>query len=348
MSHRKIRIRLFAVLVVAAMLLAACSRGSSKAADAPASAAAGPKAPTYVIKMGQCYALNDNIQLAALMLSDLVFERTNGDVKIEVFGGGQLGGTVEQMEMVQNGILPACAEAINAMDGFVPLAGIESYPFLFESPQQLFRFLNSDLAQELWKDIGQDYFVLTGAQFRGVRMLQTTRPVRQLSDLKGLKLRTANMKILHRPWEFLGAATTPMTFTEIYMGLQQGTIEGQENPLFTSYASGFHEIEKYVINTEHVFGFVAFVWNKAFFESLPKNYQDIIRKASDEVAEWRNGIEADAQKEYIKLFLDAGLELIELKDLDKWRAALVEPLKQEFPYMQDWVNRIKEFNKSNP
>jgi len=331
MSFKKNQIRLFIVLVAVTMLFAACGRGTGAA---------------HVIRMGHVYSLTDNIHPAALMLSELVYDRTNGNVRIEVFGAGQLGGTVENMEMVQNGIIQAAAEAINALDGFVPLAGIESYPFLFESYQQLFRFLESDLAQELWRDIGQNYFVLTGVQYRGVRMLQTTRPVRQLSDLSGLRLRTAFMRTLHRPWEILGAATVPMTFTEIYMGLQQGTIEGQENALMTSYASGFHEVQRYFMDTNHVFGYVGFIWNKAFFESLPQQYQDIIRQASDEVAAWRNEVEVGVQEVYHQRFLDAGLTFVEVIDLDQWRTVLEEPLRHEFPYMQEWVTRILEFNAS--
>lgn len=290
--------------------------------------------------------MEDHLHLSANMLADLVFERTNGAVKIEVFGGGQLGGTVEQMEGVANGIIPACAEALNVIDGFVPLADIESYPFLFDSSDQLIAFLNSDLSKELWEDMGEDYFRIMGAQFRGVRMLQTTKPVRQLSDLQGLKLRTANMKILHKPWEFLGCATTPMGFTEIYTGLQQGTIEGQENPLFTSYASGFQEIEKYVIDTRHVYGIVAFIFNKKYFEELPQEYQDVILEASEEAATWRNELEVQKEGEYIDLFTDAGLEFIELSDIDEWKKALEEPLKQEFADLQPWVQRIQEFNAS--
>jgi len=337
--------RFFAMVLILALTL--CLVSCSGASEPKPGAAGSPAAsgtPEYVIKMGHCYALEDNIHLASNMLADLVFERTNGAVKIEVFGGGQLGGSVEQMEAVVNGIQPACAEAINVLDGFVPLADIESYPFLFDNSDQLIAFLNNDLSQELWEEIGGDYFRIMGAQFRGVRMLQTTKPVRQLSDLKGLKLRTANMMILHKPWEFLGCATTPMGFTEIYTGLQQGTIEGQENPLFTSYASGFQEIEKYVIDTRHVYGIVAFVFNKEYFDGLPQEYQDVIMQASKEVAEWRNDLEVQMQDEYIKLFTDAGAEFIELSDIEDWKKMLEEPLEKEFANLQPWVRKIKEFN----
>jgi TRAP-type C4-dicarboxylate transport system substrate-binding protein len=196
--------------------------------------------------------------------------------------------------------------------------------------------------------MGGEHFLLTGVQYRGVRMLQTTRPVRRLSDLSGIRLRTGHMTILHRPWVHLGAAAVPMAFTEIYMGLQQGTIEGQENPLLTSYASGFHEVERFFMNTEHVYGMVGFVWNRAFFESLPREYQDIIRQASNEVAEWRFQVEEEAQEEYIRLFIEAGLEYIMVEDLHEWRRVLEEPLRQDFPFMQDWVARINEFNRLNP
>ena len=342
MSHRKSQFRLLVVLVVVAMLFAACNRGRSGGG-----AAGAAESPSYVVKMGHIYSLEDNLHRAALMLSDLVSQRTNGKVTIEVYGGGQLGGTVALMESVADGVIPAAAEAINGMEALVPLAGIESYPFLFDNAEQLFKFLNSDLSKELWKDIGGNRYVLTGAQYRGVRMLQTIVPVRKLADLKGLKIRTANAKALHLPWVILGAAATPMDFTEAYMAMQQGAVDGQENPLFTSYASGFHEIEKYVMNTEHVYGIVTFVWNKAYFDGLPQEYQNIIRQASDEVVEWRNKIEANAQGDYIKLFLDAGCEYIELPDLDEWKRVLEEPLRQEFPHMQAWVDRIKEFNRAN-
>ena len=181
-----------------------------------------------------------------------------------------------------------------------------------------------------------------------VRGLHALGAVDDVGDLQGLRLRTAHMRILNRPWVILGAAAVPMAMTEIYMGLQQGTIEGQENPLLTSLAGGFHEIQRYITNTEHVHGIVGFVWNRAYFQSLPREYQDIIRQASNEVSQWRNRVEAEAQASYIQRSIDMGLELIQLRDLDQWKAALAEPLRQDFPELQAWVNRIREFNRAGP
>lgn len=135
-----------------------------------------------------------------------------------------------------------------------------------------------------------------------------------------------------------------MAYNEIYTGLQQGTIDGQENPLQSSYSMGFQDIEKYVMKTYHVINFTAYFFNKQKFESLPIEYQEIIKEACEDSAAWRTETELASDAEYLKLFEEAGLEIIEVEDLDKWKEILEEPLKEKFPYLQDWVKRIKEFN----
>lgn len=333
-------------LGVALILVLGMTIGLAGCGGSSSSEKEGEKKPEYVLKLAHPYALEDNIHKSSQKLAELVEERTDGAIKIEIYGAGQLVTIVEEIESVVSGTLHIAADAINTMDGFKPLAGIESYPFLFNSAEELVAFLDSDLSRELYDDIGGDTFKILGPQFRGARYLQTTKPVRQLSDLKGLKLRCAPMKILHKPWEILGANVTPMDFTEIYTGLQQGTIEGQENPLLTSYAAGFAEVEKYVMNTKHVYGVVGWIFNKQFFESLPDEYQQIIMESAKEAADWRTQIDLESEEVYLQKFIEAGAEYIELEDLDEWQKALEEPLKEEFPYMQEWVAKIKEFTAS--
>ncbi|OUP69239.1 hypothetical protein B5F10_18345 [Anaerotruncus colihominis] len=327
-------------------LIACGGQNSSEGVSSSSTSTTGtPSAePEYILKLGHAFAITDNQHIATEMMAEQVFEKTNGAVKIEIYPASQLGNTTELIEAVYNGYQDICIDSLNTMEAFVPLCNIEAYPFLFDNTDQLVAFLNSELCDELLAEIGGDDLVLLGPQLRGARMLQATKPVRNLDDLKGLKIRTASMAILNYPWEVLGAANTNMAYNEIYTGLQQGTIDGQENPLQSSYSMGFQDIEKYVMKTYHVINFTAYFFNKQKFESLPIEYQEIIKEACEDSAAWRTETELASDAEYLKLFEEAGLEIIEVEDLDKWKEILEEPLKEKFPYLQDWVKRIKEFN----
>jgi len=300
--------------------------------------------PEYVLKLGHAYAITDNQHVAAEMMAEKVLEKTNGAVKIEIYPASQLGSTTELIEAVYNGYQDIGVDSLNTMEAFVPLCNLEAYPFLFDNTKQLVAFLESDLCEELLAEIGGDELVLWGPQMRGARMLQATKPVRTLDDLQGLKIRTASMAILNYPWQVLGAANTNMAYNDIYSGLQQKTIDGQENPLQSSYSMGFQDIEKYVMKTYHVINFNAYFFNKAKLETLPEEYQAAIKEACEESAAWRTETELASDAEYLKLFEEAGLEIVEVEDLDVWKEKLEEPLAKEFPYLQDWVKRIQEFN----
>lgn len=342
------------VTIMAIVSLAGCGRNvstndpdSSAALDKEA-AAEGSKESTaeYTLKLGHTLAVDDNMNIAAQMFADAVYEGTDGAVKIEVYPAGQLGSTSEEAEAVGSGYQDIFADAINTLDGYNPLADVECYPFLFSSSENLVAFLDSDLSQELFDEVGKEQFKILGAQFRGARYLQTTKEVRSLDDLKGLKLRTPTSPVMLRPWEILGATTTPMDFTEVYTGLQQGTIEGQENPLGTSYASGFAEVEKYVIQTRHVYGIMAFIFNYDVFNNLPEEYQAVIEEAAREAADWRTQTEIENEEKYIEQFKEAGVEYVVLEDWNVWKDTLVEPMQKEFPELQPWVERINSFQSS--
>lgn len=350
----KKKIELAVTTTIIAVSLLACGRsmptststGSATELSSENHVGEEENTPEYTLKLGHTLAVDDNLNIAAEMFADTVYEKTGGAVKIEVYPAGQLGSTSEEAEAVGSGYQDIFADAINTLDGYNSLADVECYPFLFSSSDNLIAFLNSDLSQELFNEIGGEEFKILGAQFRGARYLQTTKEVRCLDDLKGLKLRTPTSSVMLRPWEILGATTTPMDFTEVYTGLQQGTIEGQENPLGTSFASGFAEVEKYVIETKHVYGIMAFIFNYDVFNELPEQYQKVIEEAAKEAADWRTQTEIENEQKYIEQFKEAGLEYIVPKDLENWKDTLVEPMREEFPELQPWVDKINSFQDS--
>jgi len=135
--------------------------------------------------------------------------------------------------------------------------------------------------------------------------------------------------------------------TEVFTALQQGAVEGQENPLFTSYSSGFFEIEKYLMDTRHVMGMQAFAFNKDLWDSFSAEDQKMFEECANEAAAWRSQLEIDNEAEYIQLAKDAGMEYIELSDRDLWKETVREPMIQEYadtPGFNEWVARIQEFS----
>mgnify|MGYP005786215891 CR=1 FL=1 len=345
--------KLLALGLSVATLLSMSACGSIEVENMPAAESKSSTSDTasdaIVLKIGHTYSLEDNFAKSIDMFADLVAERSGGKYRIDVYGAGQLGGTYESIEACASGNQQMCGDSISSFDNINPLGDIEAYPFLFDTAEQVKAFINDDLSKEYLEAVGGDDFHFLGLQYRGARFLQTTVPVRSINDLKGLKLRTPPMKVTNRPWAILGCATVAIDMTEIYTALQQGAVEGQENPLFTSYSSGFFEIEKYLIDTRHVLGMQAFAFNKELWDSFSPEDQQMFEECAKEAADWRTQLEIDKEPEYIQLAKDNGMEYIELSDKDAWKEAVREPMIQEYADVEgfnDWVKRIQEFASS--
>ncbi len=334
-----------------AMALAACGSvqtapATTAAAPAASNAAAEKPVEATVFKLGHTYSLEDNFAKSIDLFAKLVSERSGGRYRIDVYGAGQLGTTYESIESCVSGNQAMCGDSISSFDNMNPLGDIEAYPFLFDNAQQVMAFIDDDISDEFLAAVGGDKLHFLGLQFRGARMLQTIKPVRNINDLKGLKLRTPPMKATNRPWAILGCATVTVDMTEVFTALQQGAVEGQENPLFTSYSSGFFEIEKYLMDTRHVMGMQAVAFNKALWDSFSPEDQKMFEECANEAAAWRSQLEIDKEAEYIQLAKDAGMEYIELPDRDLWKETVREPMIKEYedtPGFNDWVKRIQEF-----
>jgi tripartite ATP-independent transporter DctP family solute receptor len=348
---KKIGKHLTALLLAVVMLFSMAACGSveveeSKSPSGPSSQPENPDVKATVFKMGHTYSMEDNFAKSIDKFASLVAERSGGRYRIDVYAAGQLGNTYESIEACASGNQAMCGDSISSFDNMNPLGDIEAYPFLFDSAEQVKAFIDSDLSSEYLEAVAEENFHFLGLQYRGARFLQTTKPIRSIDDLKGLKLRTPPMKVTNRPWAILGCATVAVDMTEIYTALQQGAVEGQENPLFTSYSSGFFEIEKYLMNTRHVHGMQAFAFNKELWDSFSAEDQQMFEECAKEAADWRTQLEIDSEADYIKLATDNGMEYIELEDLDAWKAALDEPMKAEYKDVEgfnDWVAKIKEF-----
>ncbi len=280
---KKLTSLVFALSLILA--LAACARPAVPA-PAPAPATAGdPYASLEPVELiyGNGAALGAAGDLWGKAFCENVSRITNGKLTVSYFGNSQLGVDSElQQQMLAGDIdIVSCQPAQTTP--FVPRAAVFDLPMVFAKydAAAIDKALNGSSFTALIDDgYAQAGMVclgfLQGATFREVT---SNKEIRSLADFAGVKIRTMDSKYHLMFWEALGANPTPLAFTELYMALQQGVVEAQENANDTNVASQFFEVQDYLVNTHHILYLNQFLMNKQRFDSLPPAYQDAIRQA---------------------------------------------------------------------
>jgi len=198
-----------------------------------------------------------------------VEKRTAGRYKVQTFYAGALGGERESIEAVQLGTQELAFSSTGPIPNFVPETKILDVPFLFRDKAHARAVLDGPIGQDmLTKFDAKGYKALAWAE-NGVRhMTHSKRDVKTPEDLKGLKMRTMENPVHIAAYKGLGIVTTPMAFPEVFTALQQGTVDGQENPLSVIMSAKFDQVQKHLSLTGHVYSPAIFVMNKAAFEKL--------------------------------------------------------------------------------
>lgn len=322
---------LFVILVFTLGIMAGCGKSAEKPAEA---------AKPIVLKLANVSPVGDPRDEAAKKFAAAVDNKTGGKVKVEVFSGGTLGAWRETIEGLKPGIVQVVLESVGTLEPYAALAAIDAVPFLYQDDNHFKKVWYGDLGKQLLNDIGnKGSFTMIGPMHRGARYVTSKKKIETAADLKGLKIRVPQIKIYMKTWEKLGATPTPMAFTEVYTGLQQGTVEAQENPLTLSYSSAFYEVCPFLIKTKHVYSLDVFIFDKSYLASLPADIQKAITEAANEAAQWRTDYELANEANYIKKFEEKNVTVIE-PDIKTFTAKL-EGFLEDFPELKDYVAKIQ-------
>ena len=182
----------------------------------------------------------------------LAAERSNGRIEIRIHPAGTMGDEIQTFEIVSQGSVEYGAIAASHISLHYPRYYVNEVPYFMSNQNDFWNFWNGP-GKELMAMVEKDWNVRTdGIIFRGTRLLTANRPIRNVAELKGLKLRLPPLKLMTDSWTALGAIPTPIAFSEVYMALQTGVVEAQENPAETILAYKFYEAQKYLILTEHI------------------------------------------------------------------------------------------------
>lgn len=246
--------------------------------------------------------------------AELINERSGGKITVDIYPGGQLGNTTEFTEAVVSGSIDIGTGMTSDLVDFIPQYAIFDMPNLFENVEQMRAVLNSDFADVLGEINVAGGIRMLGYSDAGFRQLTSNKPVHQLSDLAGQKIRVMTNPYHIEYWNALGAAATPMQFTEVFMGLQQGTIDGEENPYMNIVGNNLQEVQKYIIETNHVGHIITFFMNNGLYESLDDKTRALVDQCAAEATAYGNEKADESIAEYKKTCQDAGCEIIVLDD----------------------------------
>ena len=218
-----------------------------------------------------------------------VEKATNGKLVLEVFPDMQLGGAQENVSQVRAGTIAMTWVGMAFLARTVPELEAVSLPFLFPSREVAYKVMDGPIGELLAQKLADKGFVLLGFMELGSRQVTNNiRPIKTIADLKGLKIRLQPNETHLATFRALGANPQAMDIREVYSALQQGVIDGHENPYNLILASRFFEVQKYLSNTGHFFDFIAIVGSKKVFDAMKPEYQQAIRTAmKDAVAQQR-------------------------------------------------------------
>lgn len=309
---------------------------------AAAMLATGAQAQQKIV-VGHALSPTSHYGLGAEAFIDTLTELSGGAFTGEQAPAGQLGGERDMIEGLQIGSLDVVITSTGPLGNFVPEVYALDLPFLFRDYDHARAVLDGEIGQELLAKIDENNLVGLGWSENGFRhVTNSQRPVRTPADLEGLKLRTMENRVHMEAFSEMGAAPTPMAFPELFAALQQGVVDGQENPITVITASKFWEVQGHASLTGHVYSPVAILASPILMDGLTEEQRGWFYEAAKASAAATRAEVNRLEEEGVALLRENGMEVI--TDIDKAPfAALAEPAYKVYTdqYGTEMVERIK-------
>ncbi|MBF0707824.1 TRAP transporter substrate-binding protein [Alkalihalobacillus hwajinpoensis] len=324
------------ILLIA--MLAACGNSGEKASSNGGDESASNGGESKVIKAG--IGLNDqHPQYKGLLkFKEIVEEKTDGAITVETYHSGQLGDDRSMTEALQLGTQEVTVPSTAPLANFVPEFSVFDIPFLFPNEEVADTVLDGEVGQELLQKLESQNLVGLSYWENGFRDLTNSkRAVATMEDFDGLKIRTMENDLHLDAFKALGANPTPMAFTELFTALQQGTVDGQENPYATIYLQKFYEVQNHVSNTHHIYSPFVFLMSKSFYDGLTEDQQKIMKEAAVEAGKYERKLNREANDKYLQSLQDEGMEYTEITP-----EAREEMVKAVAPVIDEYKGQIGE------
>jgi tripartite ATP-independent transporter DctP family solute receptor len=257
--------------------------------------------------------------------------KTGGRVEIQGFPGGQLGGSRDMIEAVANGIQEMVTEGAANFGTWLPTISVVEAPYIWRDAAHLVAAMSGpigkDYDEQLRKARGMR---ILGTTYYGTRHLTTSKKeIRSVADMVGFKLRVPENEVFKAMAEAWSARPTPINFSELYLALQQGVVDGQENPLPTIQSAKLFEVQKYLVLTGHIITPRLVVINEAAYQRLKPEARAALEAAVAEGIAWQNEEIRKAEASLVQTLEKAGMTVI-TPDVASFREAVLKVVPQRF------------------
>ena len=311
------------MVMIRRTFIAACA--SAAVALTAGTAAAAPKE----VKLGYALAVNSHYGAAAKAWADSAEKATGGAFTVKHFPSSALGGERELIEGLQLGTVEAILVSTGALSNFVPEIGVVDIPFLFRDTAHARKVLDGDFGQDLLTKFKKRGLIALAWGEQGFRHLSNNKhPVNKPEDLKGLKIRTMENPVHILAFRTMGASPTPMAWPEVIGALQQGTIDGQENPLSVFVSAKLWQVQKNLTLTGHVYAPIALVVSPAFFGSLTDAQKTAFIEGAKIGAQASRKFVDDVEKKGVDEIKSHGVNVVTQVNNAPFQAALSPAYKQ--------------------
>lgn len=277
------------------------------------------------IKIGYALAPDSHYGVAAERWQEVVEERTEGRYVFRHFPSSGLGGEREVIEGLQLGTVEATIVSSGTLANFVPETGVFDIPFLFRDLGHARRVLDGEIGQDILTQFDDAGLVALAWGEQGFRHITNNRnQIGNPGDISGLRLRTMENPIHLTAFQTLGAAPTPMAWPEVIGALQQGTIDGQENPLSVIVSASLNDVQQYLTLSGHVYSPAMLLVSPMVWDGMSAEDQEIFREAAAEAVVAMRGFVDNVEESGLETLRERGMEVGELTAED--RAAFQEAL----------------------
>ncbi|MFM1987766.1 MAG: dicarboxylate transporter, DctP subunit [Pseudomonadota bacterium] len=320
-------------------------RGLVKALGAAALAAALPAAPAFaqgqplVLKMAHIYNPGNIWFETAEAYAKAVEQKSGGKVKIEIAASGSTGDWPASIEGLKIGTNHIVLQSIGTLDRYNILPGLEAYPYLIRDVDHFKKVYYGPVGAEFMEEVAKKTsFRIIGAGYRGARWLTSNKPVKSVADIKGLKLRVPPLKMYRMTWELLEASPVPLGVAELFTSMQQGVVDGQENPLEIVDSMKFNEVQKFAIDTRHIIGAMTWIFSDARFKQLPADVQKLLKEEGERAMLAATDRMVSTETELRKKLESRGMQFNDI-DREAIRAKL-GGIGKEFPDLAPWAAKF--------
>lgn len=290
------------------------------------------------LKWAHVYETSEPFHTESVWAAEEIAKRTEGRYKIDVFPASQLGKEADINQGLKLGTVDIIISGSSfAARDHAPI-GVTYFPYIFRDPAHMIAYTKSDVFKRLaagYEEASGNH--ITAVTYYGTRHTTSNRPIAKCADMQGLKMRVPDVPAYLAMPRACGANTTPIAFAEVYLALQNGTVEAQENPLTTIEAKKFFEVQKHIVLTGHIVDHLNTVVSKNLWSQLSDADKQIFTEVMQEAAVRATKIIEEREKELVATFKERGIEVTEVDRADFEKTVNEKVKLEDFGYnKEDW------------